>query len=80
MTTNFFVPVPIGIDFMRWAGVVTEELAQYNVGIPESEDKWLSWALRVYEILDLEAEGLPNPNGFDDWQSWAQRLSDIAQG
>lgn len=78
--TNFSFPIPVYIDFMRWASVVTEGLAQYNIGIPESEDAWLSWALRVYEILDLESEGLPNPTGFSDWQSWAQRLSDIAQG
>jgi hypothetical protein len=77
---DFFCPLPIEIDFIRWASVITEELSQYNIGIPTSEDTWLSWALQVYEVLDLEAEGMPNPNGFSEWRSWAERLSDIAQG
>ena len=73
-------PIPINIDFMRWASVVTEELSQYNVRTPDSEDTWLSWALSVYEINDLAAEGLPDPHGFDNWQSWAARCTDIATG
>lgn len=79
MNTLFF-PLPQNISFQRWASMVSEELSQYNIGIPTSEDAWLSWALGLYEISELEAEGLPNPNGFSDWRSWAERLSTVANG
>jgi len=78
--TQFNIPLPENIDFIHWASVVNEELALYNVGIPLDEDAWVSWALNVCDVLDLVAEGLPNPLGFDDWRTWAARFSDIAQG
>lgn len=80
MANALFFPSPINISFIRWASIVTEELSQYNVGIPESEDAWLSWALQVYNVNDLAEEGIPNPNGFITWDSWAARCVDIAQG
>lgn len=69
-------PDPRFISFNQWASVVSEELSQYNIVIPDSEDTWVSWALSVVEINDLAAEGLPDPHGFDDWQTWAMRLTD----
>lgn len=69
-------PIPRNISFHQWASVVTEELSQYNIATPGSEDAWASWALSVFEINDLAAEGLPDPHGFDNWQTWAARLTD----
>lgn len=77
---TFFFPIPKNIDFFRWASVVNEELSQYNVSIPASEDTWLSWALQVYNVNDLAEGGVPNPLGFRTWQAWAAECADIAQG
>lgn len=77
---TFFIPEPIGLDFMRWASVVTEELSVYNVSIPASEDSWKSWALQVYNVNDLVEQGVPEPQGFDNWRAWAARVAEIAQG
>lgn len=78
--SDFQIPEPKNIDFLRWASVVTEELALYNIAIPVSEDAWAPWALRVCNVLNLEEEGLPSPVGFDNWRAWAERFFEIAQG
>jgi len=80
VANDFLIPNPIGLDFIRWASVVTEELSSYNVSIPASEDTWLSWALQVFNINDLVEQGVPDPYGFSEWRAWAARVADVAQG
>lgn len=67
------IPDPRGLSFERWASLLTEELAQYNVPGP-AEGQWFSWACALFSSPDLEELGLPDPRGFSDWQGWAERV------
>ncbi len=74
----FDVPDPRGLSFTRWASLLTEGLAAYNVPSPV-EDEWFGWACALFSSPDLAQQGLPDPRGFADWQSWAERVFQALQ-
>jgi hypothetical protein len=74
---NYLFTDPRYADFMRWASVFTEQLANTNISNPVSEEAWASWASQLYDINNLASQGLPHPKGFSNWQAWAMQCSNI---
>lgn len=68
---------PYVVDFVRWAAVLAEDLAQYNVPNPATEDLWASWANEFCGIPEIAELGVPNPEVFSDWRSWAAATSQV---
>ena len=60
------------MDFMRWAALLTESLAAYNVPSPVDEESWASWAVSLLNSPILVGLGLPDPRGFAEWKDWAE--------
>lgn len=68
---TFDVPLPEHTPFLRWARILLEELAGYNVPNPVSEDLWLQWAIQVFAVPELVDQGVADPRAFGRWQDWA---------
>lgn len=80
MSLTVDIPEPRAITFFAWACMVTAELSQYNVGIPSQSEPWAAWALKLVNIPELAAEGLPNPTEFSEWPLWAAGVFTVLQG
>ena len=74
------IPEPRAILFEAWAAVVSGELSQYNVGTPRPGENWQVWALKLVNVPELAAEGLPNPTEFTEWPDWAAGVFTVLQG
>lgn len=77
---KFFVPNPQYLSFVRWSSILMEELSQYNLTIPTSEDNWKLWATTLISIPSLAPANLPDPRSYDHWQDWASRCVPLSQG
>jgi len=74
MAVDTSVLDPRGLTFDRWASLLTEELAAYNVPNPGPEDSWFNWACSLLEVPELVSLGLIDPRGFIGWREWAEQL------
>jgi len=78
MSLSLALPNPLRTPFSRWAPVMVEELAAYNVPIPPADETdWLPWATQVYALPELLDAGCPNPHEFSSWQSWGSALLQV---
>lgn len=68
------IPLPYGLEFVEWAIYATEQLAEYGIAPPTSEDEWATWANALFSVPDLVAQGIPQPIGFANWREWAERF------
>jgi hypothetical protein len=70
--TAIAIPSPLGIKFVDWGSLAAEQLAEYGISAPSSEEAWKDWACRLLYVPDLAA--VPSPIGFKTWQDWASRF------
>lgn len=70
---SIFLPQPQGLLFSDWAAQVAEQLSQYGVSGPNSDD-WKTWACALFYVPQLAGQNIPEPHGFTDWSSWASRF------
>jgi hypothetical protein len=72
LITSVAFPLPVGIKFAQWGSLVAEQLAEYGILAPSSEEAWQDWAAALLYVPDLAS--IPDPYGFDSWDIWASRL------
>jgi hypothetical protein len=68
---------PLGMDFLRWARLLVEALAEYNVPNPVSEDLWVQWATNFVAVPEIAQLGVPDPRTFGDWKTWAANVTQV---
>lgn len=68
---------PRGVTFMRWASLLSESLAQYNVPSPVSEGLWQEWATTLLAVPEITELGVASPSAFRDWRVWAQQFLQV---
>lgn len=68
---------PQGMEFLPWARLLVEGLAEYNVPSPVSEGLWNEWAEFFASTPELAQLGVPNPQGFSDWRTWATSVTQV---
>ena len=61
------------IGFMRWAELLREQWAAYNVPRPVSEGLWLDWATQLLALPPVVSAGVVDP----DWRDWAVTLLQV---
>lgn len=66
------LPQPQGLKFLQWGALVAEQLAEFGILAPDSEDAWKDWASALLYVPELAV--VPDPNLFDDWVEWASRI------
>lgn len=72
------VPNPYGgLSFMRWAQLLSQQWAQYNVPSPVSEGLWHEWAEHVRANPAVVSLGVVDPRGFSDWRAWAAKILQV---
>lgn len=74
MAVNVSVLDPRGVEFLRWAASVTEDLESDGVMQPGSEEQWVPWALSLLDSLNTNSGQVPDPRGFDNWRGWAEQF------
>jgi len=66
------LPQPQGLQFVPWGSLAAEQLAEFGILAPVSEDTWKEW---VYTLLMIpELDFIPDPTAFTDWREWASRV------
>lgn len=64
------VPLPINIDFMRWAAVVREQFAATVPQLMVAE-AWKDWARQVICSPQFSGLDVPRPDSYRDPLDWA---------
>lgn len=77
MVEGFQFVDPRGLEFLAWARLLAESLAQYNVPSPVSEGLWQVWAANLLAVPAVEALGVPDPRAYSDWRLWAFAFSQV---
>ncbi len=71
------LPNPSVTAFAKWAAILVEQIAGYNVPNPVSEAEWLQWATQVYAVPEMVEAGMSDPRAFADWTSWATNFMQV---
>jgi hypothetical protein len=71
---DIVIPRPMGLEFVEWGTLVSEQLAAYHVPAPANNEAWREWAQNLFyePILGFA----PQPYGFDNWLDWARAFRD----
>lgn len=64
------IPLPIGIDFPRWAANMREQFAPTVPQLIQPE-AWKDWARQVLCSPQLSGLGIPRPDDYTDPLAWA---------
>jgi hypothetical protein len=68
---------PNAMEFLRWARLLVELLAEYNVSNPVSEDLWQEWAVQFVTIPEITALGVTDPQTYGNWRVWANSFVQV---
>ena len=66
--------IPLNIGFMDWARSLKFDFNNSDMPLPESENKWQDWAMKLTVVPVFNVPGIPLAARYPNWREWAMEF------